>query len=239
MPLYIEATTILDEVVNEIGGTKPIYNDVSMCAAAVDCEVSFKIPRSALTPDISDGADSDKEEGQDNDESYMVEIRESAESDALALNKEIKPASHYKLTSYRGALTYTIELAAHEALQLLRDDHDIATIDYNFYEAEHIRENSGELVHRIKQSRNMYAYASSQCQYMLNDLKLATDQCPNNSRYTIKIQHIHRDSMNTLEQCNNRAYQFKWKIHTVLKRSYVHILKKRNQVNNKYISKLL
>jgi hypothetical protein len=89
-----KATTILDEAVNEIGGTKPVYDDMTMCAAAVACEVSFKIPRSALAPNISDGVDSGTQEGQDNEESYMVDIRESAESDALALNEEIKLASH-------------------------------------------------------------------------------------------------------------------------------------------------
>jgi hypothetical protein len=85
----------------------------------------------------------------------MVDIRESAESDALALNEEIKPASHYKLTSYRGALNYAMELAAHEALQRLQDDHDIATIDYNWYETENIRDNSGELVHRIAKQEHV------------------------------------------------------------------------------------
>ncbi|TVU43633.1 hypothetical protein EJB05_10119 [Eragrostis curvula] len=219
LPIYFEAKTILEEIVKELGGTKPIYNNITISHAAIDYEVSFKIPKRTDTYsvlELSDDDVSNTEEGINYEETNMVEMNVWGSTDDMALYEEMKPASHYNLNCYDGAESYAMEIAAHEALQSLRDDHDVVAIDYNWYEAEEIRVNSGQLVYKILQGRNMYAYASLQCKDVINDQQSMSDQllkqCSISDPYIIQLQKIHSDSLYALKECNSEAYGLEWKI---------------------------
>ena len=203
-----------------------------MSYCAVDIDVSFKIPiidRYSMMILNDDGVPSQCADGYD-EESGMIELTESAGSDRLALKVQMGSCAEDDFISADEAKSYAMELAAHEALKLLRDDQDVVVLDYNWYEAEDIRDNSGVLFYKIQTSRNIFEYASSQCFSVLNDLKLVSDSTTHG--YGTLLRQVHGHALYTLKECNRRACEFDWKIDTVLKGSYIQILKKRNQASD-------
>ena len=71
----------------------------------------------------------------------MMEITKIDGSDSMSLKEHIRMYGLNDLKCFNGENFYAMELATHESLISLSDSKDVV-LDYHWYEAEDVRENS-------------------------------------------------------------------------------------------------